>query len=87
MSNRNEDELVELGMYCEQLLADQGFNKLVEACSDEFGRNILEAENADKREEIVAIYQGLKAFLSLATQFVMVKDQIAAKQNQKQDDE
>ena len=87
MSNRSEDELVELGMYCEQLLNDAKFNELVEVCEDEIAKNVLVAPKLEDREQLVFIYQGLKGFLGMASQFVMIKDQIAAKQNQKQDDE
>ena len=87
MSNISEEELIELGMYCERMLADPGFNKLVEVCTKNFAISIMEAPSLGEREQIVNIYQGLKAFLGMANQYVIHKDQIVSVSEQKQEDE
>ena len=79
MNNLSEQELVEHGFYCEELLSDPRFNELVKVCSDQFAINILEHDKLEDRELVYNSYQGLKAFLALATQFVAIKDQIREK--------
>lgn len=86
MNKLTEQELIDLGCYCEQVLNDPRFNNLVEVCVQQFSNNILETEKTEERESLYFTYQGLKAFLALIMQFVTIKDQIAEKQNQEQED-
>lgn len=79
-----EHDQIRLGRYCEQLLADATFQELARICGTNFGMLMLESASAEEREETHRTYLGFKSLLELMQQFVIVKDQIVARAEQKE---
>lgn len=74
----DEEQQYAMGCRAEDLLADDGFNEIISLCETQLSLQMLDSDTSDKREEIHRTYLGLKAFLGMMQQFVIMKDQIAA---------
>ena len=79
-----EHEQIEIGCYCQSLMEDPNFNHLVGVCEAQFSLEMLESETEADREKTHRTFKGLKALLELMRQFVIVKDQIVARQEQEE---
>jgi hypothetical protein len=75
----DEQVQIEIGMFCHTLMADDKFNQLVSLCEGQLSLEMLESNSAEEREKTYNTYQGLKTFLARMQQFVINKDQIAAR--------
>lgn len=78
-----EEEQVRIGMYCEALMADSQFNELVQIAESKLALEMLQADTAEEREQHHRTYAGLRDLLALMQQFVINKDQIALKEDEK----
>jgi hypothetical protein len=78
----DEQKTIEVGMYCHNLLLDSKFNELVALCESNISLQILTEDRLDNREQLYYTYKGLKELLDMMQQFVTAKDQIAAKQDE-----
>jgi hypothetical protein len=78
----DEQKTIEVGMYCHNLLLDPKFNELVALCESNISLQILTEDRLDNREQLYYTYKGLKELLDMMQQFVTAKDQIAAKQDE-----
>lgn len=84
----DEDKQYLIGTKAEELLADDAFNEIVSLCETQLSLQMLDADTSERREEIHRTYTGLKSILGMMQQFVILKDQIAAKielESQKRD--
>ena len=71
-----------MGLYCQELLIDPRFIELLEVLELSLSQNMLASETAEEREKEHRTFKGLKALLDLMQQFVIVKDQIAAREDE-----
>jgi hypothetical protein len=73
-----EQEQVDIGAYCTELLLDNRFKNLVNVTDLNLSQDMLNAATPEDREGVWYQYQGLKYFLDTMRQFVLNKDQILA---------
>jgi len=71
----NEQEIISLGHYCEDLLQQENFNKVVNLFEQQISHDFLKTkpEEKQKREGIYASYVGLSEFLGLMRATVEAK--------------
>lgn len=74
----DEEQQYALGCRAEDLLGDEGFNEMIQMCETQLSLQMLDSDTSDKREDVHRTYLGLKSFLGMMQQFVIMKDQIAA---------
>jgi hypothetical protein len=82
-----EQETIEMGCYCQELMVDPRFSKLVSVCENQLALESLQGTTPEEREKTYYTYQGLKSLLELMQQFVIAKDQIVALREQEENKE
>jgi hypothetical protein len=79
-----ESEAIELGLSCQKLMDDPDFVKVVDLCEKNLSLEVLAGANTSEREATYYTYQGLKRFIEMMQQFVIVKDQVVAQKEQEE---
>jgi hypothetical protein len=77
-----EQKQVDIGSYCTELNDDVRFQELVEICTARLSLQMLEAVDSEDREHVHMIYKGLTELTNMMQEFVNVKDQILAKEEE-----
>lgn len=82
-----EQEIVEVGQYCELLMHNDIFNQLCAEFEDDTIRHMLQTAPADaaKREQIYASMRGQQDFLGLLAAYVDASKQIKQKWDEEND--
>ena len=70
----DEQKILELGFYSEELLNDQRFNELVQYLVEDLSKAMLASESPEEREGYHGAYIGLRTILETMRQFVLNKD-------------
>lgn len=81
---RNEDEVVALGDYCETLMRDGSFNSLCEEFQLQNAQFLLRTEPHEqkKRESIYAANRGYAEFIGLMGAYISARDEILKRNEQ-----
>ena len=79
----DEQEIADVGGYCEILLGDEQFKKLIALCESNLSLQMLESGTAEEREKTHRTYLGFKELVEMMRGFVCVKDEILAKNEDK----
>ena len=81
-------EIVELGQYCEALLRDDNFAKLVGLFETQTIQHMLgtKPEETQKREAVYASFSGVRDFIGLLQTYKDAKDEIIAQDNAPSED-
>ena len=79
----NEEELVELALYCENLMREPLFNKLSEQVELNLTHQLLTSKPAEReaREDYYRAFQAFRNLLDTMSAIVATKEQIKAKQD------
>lgn len=80
-----EQKACDVGGYCQILLEDKSFDELVDLCKENLAVQMLEADSPEEREGCHRTYAGLAELINMMQQFVIVKDQIVAKNEENND--
>lgn len=80
-----EQKACDVGGYCQILLEDKSFEELVDLCRENLAVQMLEANSPEEREGYHRTNVGLNELINMMHQFVSVKDQIVAKNEESND--